>query len=97
MNFSKKNHEHKIVNIKNVSKKIILGIVFVFATVSFVKANINEAVKNMQPVPAKCVEGAQQIYDDALCQGYSYEDAYTMSDAYYQTCVALNKLAEYLG
>ena len=41
MNFSKKNHEYKIINIKNVSKKIILGIVFVFATVNFVNANSN--------------------------------------------------------
>jgi hypothetical protein len=40
MNFSNKNHEHKIINVKNVSKKIILGIVFVFAT-SFSFASIN--------------------------------------------------------
>ncbi|WP_372744533.1 hypothetical protein [Lutibacter sp.] len=28
MNFSKKNHEHKVVNLKSVSKKIILGVIF---------------------------------------------------------------------
>jgi hypothetical protein len=34
MNFSKKNHEHKLINIKSVSKKIILGAIFLVLAIN---------------------------------------------------------------
>jgi hypothetical protein len=72
-------------------KKIILGMVFVFATVTMVNAE-NESLE----VPAKCGELAQEVFDSAVSQGESYEDAMNLSDAMYNTCKYLTYLSDYI-
>ncbi len=72
-------------------KKIILSLVFVFASVAMVNAE-NESVQEL----AICGEIAQDVYNNAISQGSSYEDAYNVSEAFYQTCRALTYLAEYI-
>ncbi|MBI9041876.1 hypothetical protein [Lutibacter sp.] len=74
MNFSKKNHEHKVVNLKMVSKKIILSIVFVFASLAMVNAeNIKNDVINKQ------IERIV-VYDDFCDRVYEFT-----RDAAYET------------
>ena len=69
-------------------KKIVLGIVFVFATVTFVNAEnqINEKTNG-------CGELAQAVYVEALGNGSSYEDAYESSEVMYQSCKWLTYLS----
>jgi len=89
MNFLNKNHEHKIINVKNVSKKIILGIVFVFATVSFTNAknytnNSNSNSSKMDGVeryPMTCMEAAFKYGDEMA--GLAGGDAYYWTEVYY--------------
>jgi hypothetical protein len=89
MNFSKKNHEHKIINIKNVSKKIILGIVFVFASITMVNANSSQ-------VSGECTNFAMAVFYDAVDNGMSYEDAYNLSVDADNVCRGLNFIADHL-
>jgi len=72
-------------------KKIILGMVFVFASFSMVNAE-NESLE----VPAICGELAQDVFNDALSQGASYEDAMDVSDAMYHSCRYLTYLSDYI-
>jgi len=72
-------------------KKIILSMVFVFASVAMVSAE-NESVQEL----AICGEIAQDVYNNAISQGSSYEDAYNASEVFYQTCRALTYLSEYI-
>jgi len=61
MNFSNKNYEQKIINIKRVSKKIMLSIVFVFASFAMVNANSSVVEK---------VESDEDCGEVAMAAGY---------------------------
>jgi hypothetical protein len=82
MNFSKKNHEHKGVNLKSVSKKIILSVVFVFA--SFAMVNANEQYGD------DCVEYAwaktDQLQEDTGAN-WSDWDYWDVTNYYYEQCM----------
>lgn len=77
MNFSKKNHEHKIINIKNVSKKIILGIVFVFASFTMVNAE-NESLNE------------NSIYGEILQEINYYDHMSIQNKDFYTSNLVLN-------
>lgn len=65
--------------------------VFVFATVTMVNAE-NESSQE----PAICGELAQEVFNDAVSQGESYEDAMVVSDAMYHSCRYLTYLSDYI-
>ncbi|MBT8318278.1 MAG: hypothetical protein HKP59_11695 [Lutibacter sp.] len=65
--------------------------VFVFATVTMVNAE-NESLE----VPGKCGELAQEVFDSAVSQGESYENAMEVSDAMYHSCRYLTYLSDYI-
>lgn len=72
-------------------KKIILSMVFVFASFAMVNAE-NESVQEL----AICGEMAQDFYDNATSQGVDYEEANNGAEAIYQSCKWLTYLSEYL-
>jgi len=72
-------------------KKVILGMVFVFASLTLVNAE-NESVNEL----AICGEIAQEVFDDAISQGESYENAMNASEAFYQSCRWLTYLSDFI-
>lgn len=71
-------------------KKIILGIVFVFATVTMVNANSNDKVEGV------CDQYAMDVFYSAVDEGMSYEDAYNLSNDANDVCRSLHLLANFL-
>ncbi|MBI9041872.1 hypothetical protein [Lutibacter sp.] len=92
MNFSKKNHEHKVVNLKMVSKKIILSVVFVFASLSMVNANSNvENFKNLKLSQIAesdrfCEEQALAVGESSHIAGMSDEQIFFNMNVAYALC-----------
>jgi len=72
-------------------KKIILSVVFVFASFAMVNAE-NESVQEL----AICGEMAQEVFNNAVSQGADYDEAYEASEVMYQSCKWLTYLAEYI-
>tara|TARA_R110001583_G_scaffold82774_1_gene219274 strand:+ start:4585 stop:4809 length:225 start_codon:yes stop_codon:yes gene_type:complete len=70
-------------------KKIILGVVFVFASITMVNANTNTNDK----VDGRCSNFAMEVFYEATDQGMSYEDAYDLSNDAENICKALNFLS----
>ncbi|UMB53859.1 hypothetical protein MKD41_16220 [Lutibacter sp. A64] len=81
MNFSKKNHEYKIINMKRVSKKIILSIVFVFAISPLTQVS---AAENKQ---ANCGADAFELQTFLEAEGYDMEFANEMANDWYEACL----------
>jgi hypothetical protein len=83
MNFKKKNHEHKIVNVKNVSKKIILSMMFVFAISTFTQINASENINT------GCAADAFKLQAILESQGYDMEFANDLANDWYEACVSI--------
>ncbi|WP_457618547.1 hypothetical protein [Lutibacter sp.] len=66
-------------------KKIILGIVFVFASFTMVNAN-NDIVSTEDVVQFTCDEVASNFASLAYESGYSVEDSIRVYDAIYSNC-----------
>ena len=103
MNFSKKNHEYKIINIKRVSKKIILSIVFVVASITMMDANSNAKNDICEDYVELDIKNSISQNDD--CFGWAWEigSEYGNGDTYlewyytnmaYNICEATNKIME---
>ena len=91
MNFSKKNHEHKGVNLKSVSKKLILGVIFVFATISSVNADNESYLYNDDYCFDRAIEHLQDM-ESVFDITYSQGDATDILNEEFMICWCLSHM-----